>query len=190
MPMTTQTNLQKTADLQLQNASTVCVTRRRRTGKLAVLYLLIVAFGVAAAVWAYYHFKPAVFTHPDFDAAAVSGAPQVDQRYGYSTLQVEEGYSVMLCGVPANDGSTVEFFLTNPEDNKVWLRAEVRGEDGELIGSTGVLRQGEYLPSITLTQPLTQRETLVTVRIVAYEPDTWQSRGNVNLNLTLYLNFA
>ena len=173
-----------------QKASPFCATHRRRTAKLAVLYLLIVAFGVATAVWAYHYFRPAVLTHPDFDVAAVSGAPQVDERYGYSTLQVDETYSVMLCGVPANDGQTVDFYLTNPEDNGVWLRAEVLSEDGRRIGSTGVLRQGEYLPSIALTELLTERETPVTLRIVAYEPNTWQSRGNINLNLTLYLNFS
>ena len=43
---------------------------------------------------------------------------------------------------------------------------------------------------MALSRPLTQRETPVTVRIVAYEPDTWRSRGNVNLNLTLYLDFS
>lgn len=179
----------KTA-LHPQNISRVCTTHRRRTVRLAALYLLIIAFGAAAAVWAYHYFQPAVLTHPDFDAAAVSGTPQVDERYGYSTLQVDEEYAVVLCGVPANDGQTVDFYLTNPEANKVWFRAEVLNEDGKQIGSTGVLRQGEYLPSIALTEPLTERETPVTIRIVAYEPNTWRSRGNINLNLTLYLNFS
>ena len=101
------------ATLRPQSVSEVCVTCRRRTVKLAILYLLIAAFGVAAAVWAYHYFQPAVLTHPDFDAAAVTGAPEVEERYGYSTLQVDENYSVMLCGVPANDGQNVAFYLTN-----------------------------------------------------------------------------
>ena len=177
-------------ELELQKTGPVCLTRRRRTAKLAALYLLIAACGVAAAVWAYHYFQPAVFTHPDFDAAASSGAPQVEERYGYSTLQVEEDYRILLCGVPANDGQRVEFYLTNPADNGVWFRAEVLDEAGEVMGSTGVLRQGEYLEAISLDRPLDQRETPVTLRVVAYEPDTWQSRGNVSLSLTLYLNFA
>ena len=185
MSATTTTN---PAALRRQSVRTSCVTRRRRSAKLAVLYLVIIACGVAAAVWSYHHFKPVVLTHPDFDPAAVAGAPEVDERYGYSTLTVEEGYRVQLCGVPANDGQTVWFNLTNPADNEVWFRAEVRDEEGKILASTGVLRQGEYLPSLTLDSPLTQRETPVTIRIVAYEPDGWQSRGNVNLNLTLYLN--
>lgn len=41
-----------------QNISQVCTTHRRRTDRLAALYLLIMAFGVAAAVWAYHYFSP------------------------------------------------------------------------------------------------------------------------------------
>ena len=178
------------AALRPQSVSEFCTTFRRRMIRLTILYLLIAALGAAAAVWAYHYFQPAVLTHPDFDTAAVSGAPEVEERYGYSTIRVDEEYRVMLCGVPANDGQNVEFYLTNPADNGVWFRAEVLHGDGGVIGSTGVLRQGEYLPAITLTEPLTERETAVTLRIVAYDPDTWQSRGNVNLNLTLYLNFS
>ena len=176
----------ESVELRLQDVRPTSRTRRRRTGKLILLYLLIIAAGVTAAVWAYVHFQPAVLTHPDVDAAAVSGTPEVAPEYGYSTLTVEEDYQVLLCGVPANDGQTVDFYLTNPQDNGVWFRAEVLDADGNLLASTGVLRPGEYLPSITLSDPLTERETAVTVRIVAYEPDTWRSRGNVNLNLSLY----
>ena len=142
-----------------------------------------------SALWACRFFQPAVFTHPDFDPAALTGTPEVDGRYGYSSLTVAEGYVVALCGVPANDSRTVELFFTNPPDNQVWLRAELLDQEGVLLASTGVLRQGEYLPSLVLDRPLTARETPVTLRVVAYEPDTWRSRGNVKLNMTLYLNF-
>lgn len=175
---------------RLQSAGGACMTRRRRTAKLAALYAAIVLLGTVAALVSYKAFRPTALTHPDFEEAAVVGAPQVDERYGYSTLQVAEGYDVMLCGVPANDGQTVELNLTNPSSNTVWFRAEVLDDEGDVIAETGVLRQGEYLPSVTLAEPLAERETAVTVRVVAYEPDTWQSRGNVNLNLTLYLDFS
>lgn len=188
MPTMTSPGVQ--IELRPQNISTVCVTRRKRVAKLTALYLLIVIFGVAAAVWSYRHFQPVAFTHPDFDAAAVTGTPQVSERYGYSALQVDEDYSIMLCGVPANDGQNIDFYLTNPAENDVWFRAEVLDAKGDVLAATGVLRQGEYLPTIALDTPLTERETAVTMRIVAYKPDTWQSRGNVNLNLTLYLDFS
>jgi hypothetical protein len=179
-----------TTELRLQTVSRTCRTQRKRTFKIGILYLLIVAAGVLAAVWAYHHFQPAALTHPDFEEAALTGTPQVEERYGYSTLNVDETYLIRLCGVPANDGQAVDFYFTNPPESGVWFRAEVLSEGGQLLASTGVLRPGEYLPTVTLNQELTQQETPVTVRIVAYEPDTWQSRGNVNLNLTLYLKYT
>ena len=177
-------------ELELQKIPHTCQTRKRRLRSIGLVYLCILMVGILAAVWSYYHFQPTALTHPDFDPNAVTGTPQVDEKYGYSTLTLEDSYLVCLCGVPANDGQTVEFYLTNPAESQVWFRAEILDEQGNQIGSTGVLRPGEYLPSITLTRPLTQRETPVTVRIVAYEPDTWQSRGNVNLNMTLYLEYS
>ena len=117
-----------------QNVKEGCGTRGRRNIRLTALHLLIVALGVAAAVWAYHAFQPVMFTHPDFDPAAVSGTPQVEEKYGYSTLTVDEEYAVRLCGAPANDGQTVDLFLTNPADNGVWFRAEVLDGDGEVLG--------------------------------------------------------
>ena len=190
MAVTTPYHTGQTSAPPLQQVHHKSVTRRKRFWKIGILYLLIAAAGVLIALWSYDHFRPAALTHPDFEPAAVSGTPHVEEKYGYSALQVDAEYSVLLCGVPANDGQTVDFYLTNPEDNGVWLRAEVLDQDGQVIGATGVLRQGEYLPSITLESPLSDQETPVTVRIVAYAPDTWQSRGNVNLNMTLYLKYS
>lgn len=190
MAVTTSTETRAAAELRPQRIQENCRTWKKRAWKIGGVYLLIAVIGVAAALGAFFHFQPAALTHPDFEAAAVAGAPQVDEKYGYSTLQVDEGYSVILCGVPANDGQTVELYLTNPADNEVWFRAEVLDGDGNLLGSTGVLRQNTHLPTVTLEQPLTEQETPVTIHIVAYEPDTWQSRGNINLNMTLYQNYA
>ena len=173
----------------LQAVAHHSATHRRRRTLLTLLYLGIVVLGVALGVWAYHHFQPAPFTHPDFDSAAVAGEPVVDERYGYSTLQVDQEYALRICGVPANDGQILELYLTNPAGNGVWFRAELLDQAGEVLYATGVLRQGQHLPTIALPQPLSDRETPITVRIVAYEPDTWQSRGNVNLNLTVYKDF-
>lgn len=180
----------ETMNLQVQRISHVCITRRKRGMKIGALFLLIIAVGIAAAVGAYRYFQPMALTHPDFEKNAVSGQPDVDEsRYGYSTLEVNTEYSIMLCGIPSNDGQNVYFYLTNPAENGVWFRAEILDEAGEILGSTGVLKQGEYMPCITLNHPLSERETVVTVHVIAYEPDTWQSAGNVNLNLTVYLDY-
>lgn len=174
----------------LQDDCAVCRTAQRIHRSRALFTLFILVLGLAAAGFSWHFCKPAAFVHPDFEEHAVAGTPTVDaEKFGFIPLEVGAGYQVLLCALPANDGQTVDFNFTNLADNSVWLRAEVRDKQGELLCSTGVLKQGEYLPSLTLNAPLAQRETPVTVRIIAYEPNKWTSRGNVNLDLVLYKDY-
>lgn len=174
----------------LQDDRAVCRTAQRIRCFRSLITLLVLILGLTAAGLSWHFCTPAAFEHPDFEAQAVKGVPTVDaEKFGYTPLDVAEGYRVLLCALPANDGKTVELNFTNLADNTVWLRAEVRTKQGELLGSTGVLKQGEYLPALTLDAPLTQRETPVSVRIIAYEPNKWTSRSNVNLDLTLYKDY-
>lgn len=173
-----------------QNISARCVTARARTRRAALVCLALLALAAAAIAAAWLVFRPGVFRRPDFEPAAVAGEPQVDERYGYSTLQVDQEYILRVCGMPANDGRTVEFQLTNPAESGVWFRAELLDGEGTLLASTGVLRPGEHLPALELAEPLTEEQTVVNLRVVGYEPHTWRSRGNVNLSLTLLRNFS
>jgi hypothetical protein len=130
-----------------------------------------------------------MFSRPDFDSSAQTGEPEVEEKYGYATLEIEDGYVVKVCGVPANDGQDVNFYLTNASDNTVWLRGEVLDENNRVLGSSGVIKPGEYLTSITMDEPLEDDTAQVKLRVIAYEPDTWQSRGNVSLQTTIYKNY-
>ena len=170
----------------LQNRGKTCITARNRIIKRTILFVSTFVICAAAVVFSYVKFQPAIITHPDFDAAAIIGQPEVGEEYGYSTLTVRDGYRVQLCGAPAVNGQKVSFFLTNPKGNDIWLRAVVLGEDNEILASSGVLRQGEYLPELNMEQPLEKRSTPVTVKIISYVPNTWQSAGNINLQLNLY----
>lgn len=171
--------------------SQTCRTFQRRQRRQILLYAAVVVLGLIVWVAAWTLAKPAAFHHPAFEREAVSGTPTVDAgKFGYTPLQVEEGYTVLLCAVPANDGQNIQLNLTNPADNTVWLRAEVLNQDGERLEETGVLKQGQYLQTLHLSQPLQERETPVSVHIIAYEPDRWTSRGNVTLNLTIYQGYS
>lgn len=171
--------------MSLQNCGSICITAQRRTIKHTLLFILTFLICAGAVGFSYVHFQPAILTHPDFDPAAISGQPEVGEEYGYSTLTVKDGYSVRICGAPAVNGQTVSFFLSNPKDNDIWLRAEILDKDNNILGATGVLKQGEYLPDIHLDKSLKAGETPIVVRIVSYEPNTWRSCGNVNLQMVL-----
>lgn len=80
MAVTTSTETRAAAELRPQRIQENCRTWKKRAWKIGGVYLLIAVIGVAAALGAFFHFQPAALTHPDFETAAVAGAPQVDEE--------------------------------------------------------------------------------------------------------------
>lgn len=119
------------------------------------------------------------FTPPPFDSAAVVGTPAVPDGLGYSELDCQV-YKVSLCGKPGANG---DIWLTNPETNTVWLKVRVLDEKGNILGETGLLRPGEYVRTVALSA-VPKSGTPITLKIMAYEPDTYHSAGAASLNTT------
>ena len=119
------------------------------------------------------------FTPPPFDSAAVVGTPEVPDGLGYSELDCQV-YKVSLCGKLNADG---HIWLTNPESNKVWLKVRLLDAKGNILGETGLVRPGEYVQTVALTT-IPKSGTPITLKIMAYEPDTYYSAGAASLNTT------
>jgi hypothetical protein len=117
------------------------------------------------------------FTPPPFDPAAESGTLVVPEGLGYSELDCQ-AYKVSLCGKLGEDGTV---FLTNPKENTVWLKLRVLDEKGNILGETGLVRPGEYVKSV-IWSSAPKSGTTVTLKIMAYEPDTYYSAGAASLN--------
>lgn len=169
----------------LQNCGKLCLTAQRKITFIALVYTLTVLVCIGAVAFTCYAFQPTILEHPDFEPNAVVGAPMVDKSLGFSTLTVRDDYAIQICGSPAFDGQNVHLYLTNPKGNNVWFRAEILSEDGEVLGSTGVLKQGQYIECVQLYDEIKEDTTTVMVRIVGYVPNTWHSAGNVNLQIVL-----
>lgn len=120
------------------------------------------------------------FTPPPFDAAALSGTPTVPDGLGYSELDCG-GYKVSLCGKMNESGS---IYLTNPESNTVWLKVRVLDEKGSILGETGLVKPGEYVQTVAL-ENAPKPGSPITLKIMAYEPETYYSAGAVALNTTI-----
>lgn len=120
------------------------------------------------------------FTPPPFDPAAEAGTPQVPEGLGYNELDCQV-YKVSLCGKPTTDGLV---YLTNPETNDVWLKVRMLDEKGNILGETGLVRPGEYVRALTLENN-PGSGTRVTLKIMAYEPETYYSAGAAALNTTI-----
>ena len=77
------------------------------------------------------------------------------------------------------EGSNAAVYLTNPAENEVWLKLRVLDENGNILGETGLIRPGEYVKDVALTENLTAG-TKIKLKIMGYEPETYFSAGTVN----------
>ena len=163
---------------------------------LGAAIALIVAAAIAVFIWLI-SIEP-----PFFDENAVVGAPNdlVGQERGFSLYEAEGVCDVALCGNPEVDGKNVKLYLTNPENNEVFFRAEiytvafVYDETGnltdyyedELLGKSGFIRPGEYVETIELDKSLKEDKTYVMIKIATYNEADGTSNGTFFINTVLY----
>ena len=127
----------------------------------------------------------AEFIQPPFDAAAMAGVPEVPESLGYiSPYQEGMGYRFSVCGNVVMEGNAAAVYLTNPEGNDVWLKLRVLDENDNILGETGLIRPGEYVKDVALTENLTAG-TKIKLKIMGYEPETYFSAGSATLNTTI-----
>lgn len=123
------------------------------------------------------------FTPPEFDGAAIVGAPDASLASQYGKMTVSEGFEFCMSASPTLTGNDLALYFASPETNTVWMLLRVYDESGNLLGESGLVRPGEYLPSLTLTAVPTG-ET-VRASVLSYEADTYYSMGSANAMLQL-----
>ena len=126
----------------------------------------------------------AVFTPPDFDASAVAGTPDGSLIDYYGSLSGGD-YQVSLSCKLKRMEEGAEIWLTNPVENTVWLKARITDEQGNILGETGLIRPGEYVQSVQWIIDPPAAPT-VSIKIMAYEPDSYYSAGAMVLNTEIY----
>ncbi len=125
------------------------------------------------------------FTPPPFDESAEQGTPTVPAELGWSEMNAKDKFKVSICGiVRVIDGAT-DLYLTNPAENTVYLKVRVLNADGEIVGESGLVRPGEFVRSVAIEGELAVDEK-VTLKVMAYEPDTYQSAGAVPMETKVY----
>ncbi len=123
------------------------------------------------------------FTPPPFEKTAVSGTPEVPEELGWQELDAQ-AFQVGVCGAVVLEGSQADVWLTNPESNTVWLKLRIMDADGVILGETGLIRPGEYVQSVTF-DTIPAPGTAISMKLMAYEPETYHSAGAVTLNTTI-----
>lgn len=145
--------------------------------------LCVVCVGIMIYALATTGTKTEKFVPPPFDTAAQMGTPEVPEDLGWQEMDAEV-YKFSICGAISPENGKADVWLTNPEENEVWLKVRVLDMDGNTLGETGLIRPGEYVRSVTL-EPEPQTGDNIQLKVMAYEPDTYYSAGTVSLNTTV-----
>ncbi len=129
--------------------------------------------------------KKGEFVPPAFEAAAVQGVPEVADGFGYSELYQEGmAYRVSVCGIPLIDKKDLTVYFTNTESNEKYLKLRVLDQDGNILGETGLLKPGEYVKNVELKKAISAG-TKIRLKVMGYEPETYESAGAVSLTVTV-----
>lgn len=127
------------------------------------------------------------FKAPSFEGEAILGVPEnVETSLRYSELAIKEGFVVSMCVDPIVEGSKATVYFTSDAENTVWVRLQLLDEKGNLLGESGVLRPGEYVAKIALTD-VPKKDELVVAKILSYEVDTYYSQGSATAQVMLHI---
>lgn len=170
------------------NKKPICITLIRQRIRRGIIFFFIILLmsGTIAAIRSLGDNNSS--GQIEIDSNAVQGVPDIEEGKdsGYSTVHVRDGYIIKLCGNPSSDGREVNLYLTNPEDNSVWIRAQILNENEETVAESGIVRQGEYLKAVSLKKPMSEGKIPVCIKIISYKPYTYESSGNVSLKTFIY----
>lgn len=122
------------------------------------------------------------FSPPQFDPAACQGTPTVPDGLGWKELY-REGmtFRTAVCGRIVIQNKVATVFFTNHQANDLWLKLRILDQKGNILGETGLLRPGEYLPQITF-DVLPEDGQSIVLKIMSYQPETYYSGGAISVN--------
>ncbi len=157
--------------------------QKRIVAALALL-LLLVLIGLLIALLTR---DPVIgeFTPPAFEENAKTefSAP-IDAAAAYKPFQIPSEFTGALCAnVYVADGKA-KLYFTSFADNAVWARAVLYNENGKMLGECGLIKPGEHIEAITLSD-IPKSNTKISVKVLLYEPDTYFSRGSCSITVNL-----
>jgi hypothetical protein len=95
-------------------------------------------------------------------------------------------FRAAICGNLIIRGVKADVYFTSKPENEVWLMLRIIDENGEVIAETGLLRPGEYVKTVCFKK-LPLEGSKVSYKIMAYEPETYLSKGYIVMNTTAHV---
>ena len=126
------------------------------------------------------------FVQPEFDKTAVKGVPEnVDASLNYQSISFVENFSFAMCADPVLDSdNNATIYATCDEGNDRWIRVAFYDLEKNSIGTTGVIKPGEYVEKVKLDESVS--EGIIVAKVISYEPDTYYSLGSASLQVNLH----
>lgn len=121
-----------------------------------------------------------------YDTEAVKGTPDTaDQPQYYGTMEIpltNGSCKLAMTAVPKLNGDKLDVYFTNSEDNTVGLKLVIYDEADNIIGQSGIIKNGEYVKSVKL-KGNTEAGQILSAKILTYEADTYYSLGSARATL-------
>lgn len=156
--------------------------KRIKNSLILVLAGVFLVLSVSACLMAFFGTEPhPAFVPPQFDSAAAEGTPNVPEGLGWSELY-RQGmtFRASVCGEIFIVGRTATVYFTSPKDNTLWLKLRILSENGAILGETGLIKPGQYIPSITF-DTLPENGEKIILKLMSYQPETYYSGGAVTM---------
>ncbi len=146
-----------------------------------ICLIMAIATGIILAVTGNPSGEQPDFVPPEFDKNAVAGTPSVPENLGwYEVYKTGMSFKASVCGEIKIKNNTTRIYFTSPSENALWLKLRVLNKKGEILGETGLIKPGEYIPEITFEKLPKNGEKLV-LKIMSYQPETYYSGGSISL---------
>ena len=144
---------------------------------LLVLVLMIAVIAVATR-----QIQPirGEFTPPPFEQNVLVGMPE-EPLPQYGKMTVSEDFAFCMTATPTLTGNDLALYVASPATHTVWMLVRIYDDAGNLLGQSGLIKPGEYLPSVLLSTLPTEKK--ITARVLSYEPETYYSRGSASAEL-------
>jgi hypothetical protein len=122
---------------------------------------------------------------PAFDSSAQIGEPTPPADLGYTSMAVEQGLCIKLCGRLFVKNNSVDLYFTDPKSNDVWLMIKLQDKNGNVLAKSGIIKPGEYIKSVSMLKSITADKTNIKIVVAAFSPNTYISKGSVSVETVL-----
>lgn len=125
------------------------------------------------------------FSAPAFDTnAVILNSDDIPTSAQYKSLTIKENFKVYMSSVVNIKDNVADIYFTSDNENIAWLKIEILSADCKTsYGESGLLKKGESLKQIKLTEAPQGNELVV--KILSYEPGSYYSLGTATIKVEI-----